>query len=170
MIRETVRSRVYGECTESRTADPCRESGWSSNNNRVAVPAFPQPEHKTPWSTSSATEPPTFPEGGRNAGLASLTGKLRRAGLSANGSKLILAVPFALNRQGPTTSIAACGVLHTITIDTDELRREPRIGWSEKQIVKIEGTTLRILANSSCSQAAYRGPEFFTNGPGLRAL
>src|SRR5450432_2775939 len=63
-------------------------------------------------------------------------------GAMGNGSKLILAIPFALNGQGPTTTtIEACGVRHTITIDTDELRREPRIGRLEEQIVKTEGTT-----------------------------
>jgi hypothetical protein len=84
-----------------------------------------------------------------------------RRGAMGNGSKLILAIPFALNRQGPaTTIIEVCGVRHTITIGTDELRREPRIGRPEEQIVKTEETRLRIPADSSCSQAAYRGARF----------
>ena len=38
-------------------------------------------------------------------------------GAMGNGSKLILAIPFALNRQGPsTTTIEACDVLHTIVV------------------------------------------------------
>ena len=41
-----------------------------------------------------------------------------------NSSKLILAIPFALNWQALATAIIkACGVRHTITIDTDELLR-----------------------------------------------
>ena len=82
-------------------------------------------------------------------------------GAMGNGAKLILALPFALNQQRPTTVvIEACGTRHTIKVDIDEVRREPMVGRSEQQIVKTNGTTLRIPADSACSLEAYRSPEF----------
>jgi hypothetical protein len=70
-------------------------------------------------------------------------------GTMGNGLKLVLCVPFVLNENRQTTMvIEACGIRHVITIDTDEVRRQPKIGHRQEEIVKTEGTTFRVPCDS----------------------
>lgn len=78
-----------------------------------------------------------------------------------NGLKLVMAIPFVLNDQQPTTIIIeSCGIRHNICIDTDQIRREPMIGDRKEEIVRTTGTTFCIPCDSPCSQDAYNSREF----------
>jgi hypothetical protein len=82
-------------------------------------------------------------------------------GTMGNGLKLVLCIPFVLNRNRQTTTIIeARGIRHTITIDTDQVRREPKIGHQKDEIVKTEGNRISITCDSPCSQDAYDSDRF----------
>jgi DNA topoisomerase VI subunit B len=82
-------------------------------------------------------------------------------GQMGNGAKLLLAVPFILaGSQATVIIIEACGIRHTITIDINELLREPRIIRQQERIVKTAGTKILIPANSASSQEAYQSSDF----------
>lgn len=82
-------------------------------------------------------------------------------GAQGNALKTVLAIPYVLGGGKPSTvTIEAQGVKHSITVATDHIERRARILHQVADIVKNQGTTVRITLDSACSKLHAVKPEF----------
>jgi DNA topoisomerase VI subunit B len=82
-------------------------------------------------------------------------------GAQGNALKTVLAIPYVMNPESPATiEIEACGLRHVITVSTDHIKRKARIEYRQEQIVRNEGTAIRLRLDSARSKAADGDPGF----------
>lgn len=68
-------------------------------------------------------------------------------GQQGNALKTILGIMYVLEDGKAQAEISAQGIKHSILVDTDVLGRRPKITHRQSQIVKTEGTNVRICAS-----------------------
>lgn len=80
-------------------------------------------------------------------------------GAQGNALKTVLAIPYVLNDQNTAVvEIRARGQRHEITVST--FNRRPRIECASEEIVKTEGTSVRVTRDSACSEDEPPNPGF----------
>jgi DNA topoisomerase VI subunit B len=85
-------------------------------------------------------------------------------GAQGNALKTVLAIPYVLSgRQPSTVIIEARGLRHVITVATDQIARRPQIEHETGEIVKIEGTTIRVAVDSACPERPVAEDGFLQN-------
>jgi DNA topoisomerase VI subunit B len=85
-------------------------------------------------------------------------------GAQGNALKTVLAIPYVLNEGSPATVIIESrGLRHAITVSTDHLARRPQIEHRREEIVKTEGTTIRMQRDSASSESPEADPDFLRN-------
>lgn len=76
-------------------------------------------------------------------------------GAQGNALKTILAISYVLAGGKETTvEIESRGLKHRILVSTDALARKPKIQHTAVEIVKSEGTVVRVPGDSACSKWA----------------
>lgn len=66
-------------------------------------------------------------------------------GAQGNALKTVLAIPYVLSLGEPASiEIKAQGLRHEIAVSTDQLQRRPQISLSTSEIVKTQGTEIRV--------------------------
>jgi len=73
-------------------------------------------------------------------------------GAQGNALKAILAIPYVLaGGKDATVEIESRGLKHLILVSTDAIARRPKIQHEAVEIVKSEGTLVRVPGDSTCS-------------------
>ena len=73
-------------------------------------------------------------------------------GAQGNALKTILAIPYVLaGGKDVTVEIESRGLKHRILVSTDAIARRPKIQNEAVEIVKTEGTVVRVPGDSACS-------------------
>ena len=90
-------------------------------------------------------------------------------GAQGNALKTILAIPYVLAGGKETTvEIESRGLKHRILVSTDALARKPKIQHTAVEIVKSEGTVVRVPGDSALLETGPQSPREFTKtGAGL---
>lgn len=74
-------------------------------------------------------------------------------GAQGNALKTILAIPYVLaGGKDVTVEIESRGLKHRILVSTDAIARRPKFQHEEVEIVKSEGTVVRVPGDSACSK------------------
>ena len=86
-------------------------------------------------------------------------------GAQGNALKVVLAIPYVLDggKGSGGVVVESAGIRHTIKVSTNQVQQRPQIEHSEAAIVKTEGTTIRVMVNSACSQSKQTEPTFLQN-------
>jgi DNA topoisomerase VI subunit B len=83
-------------------------------------------------------------------------------GAQGNAIKTIAAIPYVLaDGQDGIVEIESLGVRHTIKVSTDQILQRPQIDHRTAEIVKKQGTRVRVVLDSASQRPSRLNPDSY---------